>query len=285
MLEPGTYGAISVGRSGTLGQPIAIRGASTAAVIVEGDVRMDSQSDVWIEDLTVRGQIKFNSARRMVVRGRRVETDRDGIVSFAAGSTDGYVADNVVIGPTIWRASALGASGDNLGEGIVMTGPGNVIVHHRVEGFRDCISLLEGGDAVNQHSVDILGNDLDRCADDAIEADFSAGNVRVMRNRSVNSFIAWSSQPSLGGPTYFIRNVAFGNYFQVFKPNRGSLGDVLYHNTVVKQGDAFGVYTGDVWGTRHHTQQYFCWRTERREYRRLSHGTRAYCERTEFADQ
>ena len=54
---------------------------------------------------------------------------------------------------------------------------------------------------------DILQNDLDRILrsiDDAIEADFAMGNVRVLRNRSSSSFIAWSSQPGLGGPTWFV---------------------------------------------------------------------------------
>jgi cysteine-rich repeat protein len=248
LLASGTYSSFTVSNDGALGFPVTVMGADAATVIVEGEVRMDGRSHVWIMNLTVRGQIKFNSSRNIVVQGCRVETARDGIVAFADGTEDGYFADNTVIGPTVWQESALGANGDNLGEGIVVTGPGNVIQNNRVEGFRDCISLLEDGDAQRQYSIDIIGNDLDRCGDDAIEADFAMGNVRVLRNRSSNSFIAWSSQPGLGGPTYFIRNVAFGNYFQVFKPNRGSLGDILYHNTGVKQGDAFGVYTTDVWG-------------------------------------
>ncbi len=85
------------------------------------------------------------------------------------------------------------------------------------------------------------------CADDAIEADFAMGNVRVIGNRIHHSFIALSSQPSLGGPTYFIRNVIYNNIFQAFKPHRSSVGDFWYHNTVVKRGDGLGVYTGDDW--------------------------------------
>lgn len=248
VLAPGTYPSFTVSNDGRADAPIVVRGEDPTAVIVDGEIRMDGRSDVWIMNLTARGQIKFNNGTRIVVQGCRIETDGDGIVSFANGTTDGYFADNTVLGPTVWRESAVGASGDNRGEGIVLTGPGNVIAYNRVEGFRDCVSLLEGSEAHEQVSVDIIGNDLRRCADDAIEADFAMGNVRVLRNRSVNSFIAWSSQPSLGGPTWFLRNVAFGNVFQVFKPNRSSQGDVLYHNTVVKQGDAFGVYTGDEWG-------------------------------------
>lgn len=248
VLQAGTYSDISVNRSGSPGAPIVLRGVDPSTVIVEGEVRMDGQTDVWIERMTVRGQIKFNNSANIVVRECTIETEGDGIVAFGEGTTDGYFADNTVIGPTVWELDALGASGDNLGEGIVVTGPGNVIAHNRVENFRDCVSLLEDDGANEQLSIDIIGNDLRQCADDAIEADFAMGNVRVLRNRSTNSFIAWSSQPSLGGPTWFVRNVAFANFFQVFKPNRSSEGDVLYHNTVVKQGDALGVYTGDAWG-------------------------------------
>jgi len=248
VLGAGTYPSFTVTADGAVGSPIVVRGESAASVIIDGEVRMDGRSDVWIMDLTVRGQVKFNSSSRMVVTGCHIETDRDGIVAFGSGTVDGYFADNTVVGPTVWREAALGVSGDNLGEGIALTGAGNVIAHNRVQAFRDCVSLLEDGDAIDQRSIDIIGNDLFECADDAIEADFSAGNVRVLRNRSASTFIAWSSQPSLGGPTYFIRNVAFGNFFQVFKPNRSSLGDVLYHNTVLVPGDAFGVYTGDAWG-------------------------------------
>lgn len=250
VLGAGTYSDIMVGNDGAPGMPIVIQGSAVAEVIVDGQVRMDGRSHVWIEGLTVRGQIKFNGASNVVVRGCVVEAmtgTGDGIVSYGAGSTDGYFADNVVTGRTVWAEASLGVSGDNIGEGIAMTGPGNVIEHNRVVGFRDCISLLEDGGAVDQYSVDIIGNDLDTCADDAIEADFAMGNVRVIRNRMVNSFIALSSQPGLGGPTWFIRNVSFNNIFQVFKPNRGSVGDQWLHNTVVKPGDAMGVYTSTGW--------------------------------------
>ena len=57
----------------------------------------------------------------------------------------------------------------------------------------------------------VLGNDLDVCADDGIEADFSMGNVRVYENRIEKAFMGISSQPSLGGPTYFIRGSSGGS--------------------------------------------------------------------------
>jgi hypothetical protein len=67
----------------------------------------------------------------------------------------------------------------------------------------------------------------------------------VIRNRFTNVFMAMSSQPGLGGPTYFIRNVAYNVVLSAFKLQRGSVGDVVLHNTVVKSGDALGIYTDD----------------------------------------
>ena len=101
----------------------------------------------------------------------------------------------------------MGANGDNIGEGIQMTGPANVICFNRVTGFRDCISTMEEQQVTDQSCIDIYNNDIDTGADDGIEADFCFHNCRIMRNRLTNCFVGLSSQPGLGGPTYFIRNV------------------------------------------------------------------------------
>ena len=135
-------------------------------------------------------------------------------------------------------------NGNNLGEGILVTGPGHVVMNNRVRGFRDNISLLEGEQALGQYSIDVLNNDISEAADDAIEADYCHHNCRIMRNRITNAFIGMSSQPTLGGPAYYIRNVAYNIAHVAFKLYNGSVGDVLLHNTVVKNGDAFGEYAG-----------------------------------------
>ncbi|MFO0729068.1 MAG: MYXO-CTERM sorting domain-containing protein [Myxococcota bacterium] len=253
VLSPGNYPAITIAADGNPDRPIVLRGTDVAGVVVGGDVRIDGRSHVSIEHLTVNGQIKFNDADHIAVIGCQVNAGMgqtgDGIVSFGNGSTDGYFADNVVIGRTVWAEASLGVNGNNIGEGIEMSGPGNVIEHNRVSGFRDCLSLMEDGEAVDQVAVDFLYNDLDNCADDAIEADFSMGNVRVIGNRISNSFMGLSSQPSLGGPAYFLRNVMYSVVFQAFKPHRGSIGDYWIHNTVVKPGDGMGVFAGTTWSS------------------------------------
>ena len=60
----------------------------------------------------------------------------------------------------------------------------------------------------------------------------------------VNAFIAFSSQPGLGGPTWFVRNRAYNVLHLPFKLYRGSSGDVILHNTIVKHGDALNAYPG-----------------------------------------
>lgn len=110
--------------------------------------------------------------------------------------------------------------------------------------MRDGISLLEDGEAVDQFSIDVLNNDISEAGDDGVEAGFCMHNCRVVDNRVTNSFIAMSSQPGLGGPTYFVNNSIDNVAHVPFKLYRGSSGDVLLHNTVVKQGDALAMYAG-----------------------------------------
>ena len=245
VLVDGDYSAIEIAASGTRAAPIVLRAQNAGGVIVSGDVEFNNRDFIHIIGLTIEGKIKFNGGNDVVVRDCLIRTEGDGIVSFGQGTSNSLIINNEVIGPTQWNENALGNEGENLGEGIVLTGPGNVIAFNRVRGFRDGISLLEGSEVINQQSIDIYGNDISQCGDDGIEADFSMGNVRVHHNRLTDCFIAISSQPSLGGPTYFYRNVVYNAVYQAFKPQRSSVGDVIYHNTVVKVGDAFNVITSD----------------------------------------
>jgi hypothetical protein len=246
LLADGTYDELVVTVDGSQALPLVLQAENPGQAVVEGDVRLDGRSHVWVQDLTIHGKIKANDATALVVRACAIETPDDGIVAYGDGLTNSVIIDNVIHGSTLWRESALGVDGDNIGEGVQFTGPGNVVAYNRVSGFRDCLSLLEDDEAVNQVSDDFYGNDLSECADDAIEADFAMGNVRVYGNRIQNSFMGLSSQPGLGGPTYFVRNALYNVLFQAFKLQRSSVGDVGFHNTVVKSGDAFAVNTDDV---------------------------------------
>jgi hypothetical protein len=244
LLADGQYSGFTFQKDGSADRPIVIRAEHPKAAVINGDVRLDGRSFVFVEGLTVNGMIKFNGARAIVVRGCTVNTADSGIVSMGAGVENAYIADNIVIGPTGWSNDTVGANGNNLGEGIQLTGPGNVIEYNFVKGFRDAISLMEDSEAVNQVCIDIMNNRIEVGADDAVEADFCMGNCRVMRNYLLNSFMGVSSQPSLGGPTYIIRNVMYNIIYSPFKLYRGSSGDVVLHNTVVKCGDALMMVPG-----------------------------------------
>lgn len=245
VLGEGNYAGFSLGVDGAEGAPLVLRG--TPGAVISGELGLFFRSHVMLQDLTVEGRIRFNGSHDISITGCRInataERQGDGIVSFLRAER-AYIADNIVSGLTPWVEASLGADGDNLGEGILVTGPGHVIERNRVLGFRDAISFMEDGAAVDQFSIDVLDNDIDIAADDGIEADFCAHNCRIVGNRLVNTFIAFSAQPSLGGPTYFVRNQAFNVVHVPFKLYRGSIGDVVLHNTVVKQGDALNAYPG-----------------------------------------
>jgi hypothetical protein len=239
-LADGTYSPFSFDGDGAPGQPIVIRGGPGA--VIDGEISLIGRSWVHLVGVTVRGRVRLNLTTEVAVMGTTIETSGDGIVAGLRSEND-YIADNTITGATVWAESSLGVDGDNIGEGILVTGPGHVIEHNRVRGFRDAISLLEDGEAVDQWSIDIVENDIEVAGDDGVEADFCFHNCRIVRNRLSNVFIGLSSQPGLGGPTWFVRNVEYNVILSAFKLQRGSVGDVLLHNTVVKNGDAFGIYT------------------------------------------
>ena len=144
-------------------------------------------------------------------------------------ASNGAIFDNVVQGETVWAGSSMGNNGNNAGECIFIT-------YNDVRGFRDNISLLEDDAGLNQINIDIHNNEIRVAADDAIEADFAQGNVRVMNNQITDAFIGISMQQSLGGPTYIMKNSMYNIVHTALKPYRFSEGNVVMHNTIVKIG-------------------------------------------------
>ncbi|HZY07269.1 MAG TPA: hypothetical protein VFE69_05970, partial [Ilumatobacteraceae bacterium] len=249
LLGAGTYPAFTVGRSGSAGQQIVIRGESVDTVIVNGRVTMNDRRNVNLENMTVMGEVRMNGASDTVVRGCRIRTTAGGI-TFMMGSgipRNNTIIDNDITGGAMWIDSMLSADGYNGGEGIQFTGSGHVICFNHIALFRDDISLMEYDEAFEQTSIDICNNDIEQATDDAIEADSAMGNVRVFRNRIRNCFDGISAQPNLGGPTYYVRNVMYNVLYTPFKFHNGTVGDIVVHNTAVKCGDALGIYAGEPW--------------------------------------
>lgn len=241
-LKPGTYDTLRT-ESGTAERPVIYQCKNGTAIFTHID--LTNKQWVFIEGLVVdniqtRGiGIKMNGASNCVVRGCTINAVY-GIVAYKPGAVDCYISDNVITGTSQWTNKAMGAHGDNIGEGIEITGPGNVVCYNKVTGFRDCISTMEDSHVVEQTSIDIYNNDIYRGVDDGIEADFCFSNCRIYQNRITNCYVGLSSQPGLGGPNYFMRNVMYNVIHAAFKLKRSSRGDVVVHNTVVKIGTGLG---------------------------------------------
>ncbi len=241
-LRPGVYDTLHA-ESGTEKRPTVYRCTTGTATFSYIDLR--NRQWVFIEGLNVKNLrqdgigIQLNGAKNCVVRHCTVNAVY-GITAYLPGATNCYISDNDVTGTCEWTNEAMGAHGANIGEGIEMTGPGNVICYNRVKAFRDCISTMEDEHVYNQTCIDIYNNDIYRGVDDAIEADFCFSNCRIYRNRITNSFVGLSSQPGLGGPNYFFRNAMYNVIHAAFKLKRFSQGDVVLHNTVVKVGAGLG---------------------------------------------
>jgi len=245
LLSPGNYGELAVEKDGAPGRPLVLRSKGGAKF---RGVSLRNRRHVYVEGLSVDGGgIDLLGAAECVVRRCTVTITGRGFGIGATrppGARNCYIADNLVAGSTPWKSEAMGARGRNAGEGIQMTGPGNVLCHNRVSGFRDCLSTMEDRSVAEQCCIDIYNNDISVGADDGIEADFCMHNCRIVRNRLTNCFTGLSSQPGLGGPTYFIRNVMYNLTYAPFKLHRYSQGDVCLHNTVVKVGDGMACFAG-----------------------------------------
>jgi hypothetical protein len=241
-IKPGIYDTLHT-VSGSPDKPIVYVCYEKEATFTYID--LNNKQWVHIEGLTVRNDnkhgigIQMNGAEYCAVKACTINSVY-GIVAYKPGATNCYISDNVITGTCVWTHEAMGADGDNIGEGIEITGPGNVICYNRVTGFRDNISTMEDSHVVNQTCIDIYNNDLFRGVDDAIEADFCFSNCRIFRNRITNCYMGLSSQPGLGGPNYFVRNVMYNIINGGLKLNRKSQGDVILHNTIVKTGRGLG---------------------------------------------
>jgi len=241
-IQPGVYDTLRT-QNGSKDKPVVYicrKGKATFSYI-----DLNNRKWVYIIGLNIGNLrtdgigIQMNGASNCMVKGCSVNAVY-GIVAYKPGAENCYISDNVITGTCEWTNEAMGAHGANIGEGIEMTGPGNVICYNKVTGFRDCISTMEDQHVVNQTCIDIYNNDINLGLDDGIEADFCFSNCRIFRNRLTNCFVGLSSQPGLGGPNYFYRNSMYNIIYGGYKLRRYSQGDVVLHNTVIKVGSGMG---------------------------------------------
>jgi hypothetical protein len=72
--------------------------------------------------------------------------------------------------------------------------------------------------------------------DNAFEMDGSMHNVRVMRNMMLNSAShPFCNQPVMGGPVYWIRNIAYSAPFGSTRLTNGAAGAMFINNTILTE--------------------------------------------------
>ena len=86
------------------------------------------------------------------------------------------------------------------------------------------------------NAIDIYNNYITNAHDNSIEMDGSMHNIRVMRNMLINSAShPMSTQPSTGGPIYFIRNIVYHAPGGSTRVTAGSPGVFFYNNTILTE--------------------------------------------------
>jgi hypothetical protein len=133
-------------------------------------------------------------------------------------------------------------------------GGGHVVAYNYVANFHDGIDVEtygnpDGSDAANGPyyppksywnrrpvSIDFYNNYMTNFHDNAFEIDGSMHNVRVMRNMMINSASQpFCNQPAIGGPVYWIRNIAYNAPFGAARMTEGAPGVVFLNNTILTE--------------------------------------------------
>ena len=196
--------------------------------------------------------------------GRAIEDDWSGSKNF-------YIADNVFIGrhnpeklqswwtPQVWAKFPGYPALITSEYAIKIYGQGHVVAYNYVANWHDGIDIATYGDpdgvTDGAHgdpkeelrdrvpvSIDFYNNDIYNMADNCIEADGGAHNIRVFRNRCFNEAGgALSAQPTFGGPLYFYQNVMYDNTTGgPLKLIDTPAGVLIYQNTFFGQGHLMG---------------------------------------------
>ena len=137
---------------------------------------------------------------------------------------------------------------------VKIAGSGHVICHNYVSNFHDGIDHATYGvpdgypayghpenypveEVLEKDRMfvanDIYNNFITNVHDDFIEADGTMYNIRVFRNLCISAGThGVSSQPVLGGPVYFIRNILY-HVPSAIKHHADPSGMLYYHNTFI----------------------------------------------------
>jgi len=214
-------------------------------------------------------------AKGLTVKKSRFENVGAGIFTNYAGSSQFYIADNTFLGrndPThlIGWAGDLWTKYNGI-EGqifppkmasyvaVKLYGPGHVVAYNYIADFHDGInvetygnpdgSFASGPDIIDGPkyptreywdrrpvAIDFYNNYITNSHDNPIEADGSMHNIRIMRNMLINHpSHAFCNQPTLGGPVYWIRNIAYNLPAGSTRLTNGAAGALFYNNTILSE--------------------------------------------------
>ena len=252
LVHAGVYdGPVTFEEGGLPGRPIVWRGAGDGEAVIDGhgEERAASAGDlqnVFFQDLSFRNArygMVAHGGKRIVVQRCHFYGNGYGLTAARGTERDFCIADNVIEGLSTWPTK--GPKGDEEDRrGVQIGGEGHDVCYNRVSGFGkvygDGIDIM--GDGPNR-AIDIYNNDISECTDDAIELDTGWSNVRAFRNHITNCFEGISTQPVYGGPAYVIRNAMYNLDYTPFKMHNNPHGMLYFHNTVVKRGIPWVLWT------------------------------------------
>jgi len=279
--------------SGTPDKPIVIKSAGDGEVIFDGDgcqnlFNLMAANYNYFEGITVRntnvafllGIKNITGSSGFTLKHSRVYDVGRAVEDDWSGSKNFYIADNVFIGrhdpnklqswwtPQVWAKFPGYPALITSEYAIKIYGQGHVVAYNYVANWHDGIDIATYGDpdgTPNESpdrvpvSIDFYNNDIYNMADNCIEADGGAHNIRVFRNRCFDEAGgALSAQPTFGGPLYFFQNIAYDNTTGgPLKLIDTPAGVLIYQNTFFGQGRLMGpasnihfrnnLFLGDGW--------------------------------------
>ncbi|MGA8012328.1 MAG: hypothetical protein WB949_07880 [Candidatus Acidiferrales bacterium] len=263
-------------QSGTPEKPIVIKSAGDGEVIFDGDgcqnlFNLMGGNYNYFEGVTIRntnvafllGIKHIAGASGFTLKHSRLENIGRGVEDDWSGSKNFYIADNVFIGrhdpnklqswwtPDVWAKFPGYPALITSEYAIKIYGQGHVVAYNYVANWHDGIDIATYGDPDGTPnelrdrvpvSIDFYNNDIYNMADNCIEADGGAHNIRVFRNRCFNDAGgAFSAQPIFGGPVYFYQHIAYDNTTGgPLKLIDTPAGVLIYQNTFIGQGRLMG---------------------------------------------
>jgi hypothetical protein len=219
-------------------------------------------------------------SKGLTVKRARFENVGAGVFTNWSGSSGFYIADSTFIGRNdprhligwageMWT-KFRGVDGQIFPPAMAsyvavkLYGPGHVVAYNHIADFHDGINVETYGNPDGSVAsgpgipdgpkyppreywdrrpvaIDFYGNYITNSHDNPIEADGSMHNVRVLRNMFINhASHAFCNQPTLGGPVYWIRNIAYHLPAGSTRLTNGAAGVLFYNNTILSETLAAG---------------------------------------------